>query len=62
MTENEAMKVMLDAFNNTIENSKSTNELRQLKKVLLSMQRQAAIKYLVDNYSVQQLRDMGYNI
>lgn len=62
MTESEALKAVEAAFNNTIENSRSTDELRQLKRVLLNMQRHQAVEYLVKNYSIQQLRDMGYNV
>lgn len=58
MTPAEAMRVL----EKVVENTSSSQELRRFKEGLLKLVREEQIKYLVENYSIQELRQMGFNV
>lgn len=58
MTTEEAMRVI----NLVIDKSTSSEELRRFKEGLLKLVREAQIEYLVNNYSIEELREMGIDI
>lgn len=58
MTTDEARAVL----DKVIQNSTSSAELRAFKEGLLRLVREKQIEFLARNYSIQELREMGFDI
>lgn len=61
MTGEEAAAAFLAVVENKIKYSRNADELRELRNLLISLQRHAAIEYLANNYSISELREMGWD-
>lgn len=58
MTPEEAIKVLEMVFANT----SNLEELRFLRNELMKLKREAQIDFLVRNFTVEELRQRGFNI
>lgn len=58
MTTEEAKRIL----DKVIQNSTSSSRLQAFKQSMLRMVREEQIEYLVENYSVEELREMGFDI
>lgn len=58
----DASQIIRQIVYGTLNNSPNRDELLRLKEFLLTLQREAQIKYLCENFSVEELRSMGFNI
>lgn len=58
----EASQIIRQIVYGTLNDNPNKDDLLELKDFLLTIQREAQIKYLCENFSVEELRSMGFNI
>lgn len=58
MTYQEALRIL----DQIAQNMTSSTELRRLKEAILNLEREAKARYIAENFSIEELREMGFDI